>query len=74
MISFEIIKVGDKVKVVGNGARGYASIGEILEITEVRTDRVYTKRKNGDIAYFALTCGAARLKKVDNSLPLGTGA
>lgn len=65
MIDFKTINVGDKVKVVGVGAPGYADLGEILEITEVRDDRVFTKKLNGDTAYFALTCGAARLERVE---------
>jgi hypothetical protein len=64
MIDFNTIQVGDKVKVVGMGAPGFAKLDDILEITEVRQDRVYTKRNTGEIAFFALTCGASRLEKV----------
>ena len=65
MIDFKTIKEGDSVKVVGMGAPGFADLGDILEITSVHDDRVYAKREDGIEAFFALTCGASRLEKVD---------
>jgi len=65
MIDFNNIAVGEKVKVVGAGAPGFAKLGEELEITQVRSDRVFAKRSDGEEAFFALTCGAARLEKLD---------
>lgn len=62
MIDFNTIRVGDKVKVVGAGAPGFAKMGEELEITRVHRDRVYAKRNDGEEAFFALACGAARLE------------
>lgn len=64
MIDFKTIQVGEKVRVVGAGAPGFAQLGEELEITKVQNDRVYAKRGDGKEAYFALTCGAARLEKI----------
>ena len=64
MIDFNDISVGEKVKVVGAGAPGFASLGDELEITKVMKDRVYAKRNDGEEAFFALTCGAARLEKL----------
>jgi len=63
MINFDGIAVGDKVKVVGMGAPGFASLGDTLEITRVLKDRVYAKKADGSEAFFALTCGASRLEK-----------
>jgi hypothetical protein len=63
MIDFKTIKVGDKVEVVGAGAPGFAALGTILEITKVQPDRVFAKKDNGEEAFFALTCGAARLSR-----------
>ena len=63
MIDFNDMKPGDKVKVVGMGAPGFAALGDVLEITEVRKDRVFAKRPDGKTAFFALTCGAQRLEK-----------
>jgi len=64
MIDFKNISVGDKVRVVGAGAPGFAALGSILEITEVRKDRVFAKNNEGNVAFFALTCGASRLELI----------
>jgi len=66
MIDFNTIKKGDKVRVVGMGAPGFAELGAELEITKVQRDRVYAKRADGTEAFFALTCGASRLEKVSD--------
>ena len=65
MIQFNEMSVGDKVKVVGMGAPGFASLGDTLEITKVLSDRVYAKTEDGREAFFALTCGASRLEKIE---------
>lgn len=65
MIDFATVKVGDRVKVVGAGAPGYARMGEILTIVAADKNRVDTVRESGEEAYFVLTCGAARLELVD---------
>lgn len=66
MIDFNEVAAGDKVKVVGMGAPGFAKLGDILEITVVEPKRVYVKRSDGEEAYFALTCGASRLELVED--------
>lgn len=65
MIDYATIKPGDKVKIVGAGAPGFAALGDIVEVvsTNGRT-RCDVKRADGETAYFALTCGAARLELV----------
>ena len=65
MIQFNEMSVGDKVKVVGMGAPGFASLGDTLEITKVLPDRVYAKTEDGREAFFALSCGASRLEKIE---------
>jgi hypothetical protein len=65
MIDFKTIKPGDKVKVVGAGAPGFAALGDVLEITDTNnTNRVGTKREDGEKCNFVLTCGAARLELI----------
>lgn len=64
MIDFKTIRTGDSVKVVGPGAPGFAKLGDVLEITRVESNKVYAKRDDGKEAFFALTCGAARLEKI----------
>jgi hypothetical protein len=66
MIDYKTIKPGNKVKVVGMGAPGFASFGDILEITKVQKDRVFAKREDGEEAFFALTCGAQRLELLND--------
>ena len=63
MIDFETIQVGDKVKVVGMGAPGFAHLGDVLTITRVEPNKVYAAKEDGSEAFFALTCGASRLAK-----------
>ena len=65
MIDFKTVKIGDKVKVVGMGAPGYAKLGDVLEIVEVSKNKVVTvKPGTDDDAFFALTCGASRLELI----------
>lgn len=64
MIDFKTIRVGDRVRVVGMGAPGFAALGDFLTISRVAHDRVWAKSDSGDEAFFALTCGASRLELV----------
>ena len=66
MLDYSKVKAGDRVRIVGAGAPGFAKIGDIVEV--VSTDgrqRCDVKREDGHQAYFALTCGAARLEIVE---------
>lgn len=63
MIDYAKIKAGDKLKIVGAGAPGFAKLGDVVEV--ISTDgrqRCDVKREDGETAYFALSCGAARLE------------
>lgn len=66
MIDFSKVKEGDKLKIVGAGAPGFAKLGDVVTVTSCdghrRCDVV---NEAGEAAYFALTCGAARLEPVD---------
>ena len=64
MIDFKTIRPGDTVRVVGMGAPGFAALGDHLQVTRVEPSRVYAKRSDGAVAFFALTCGASRLELV----------
>jgi hypothetical protein len=64
MIDFSTIKVNDIVKIVGIGAPGFAKLGDKVTVTKVEHNKVYVIREDGETAYFALTCGAARLELV----------
>lgn len=70
MIEFDKVKPGDKLKIAGAGAPGFAKLGDTVEV--VSTDgvrRVYVKREDGETAYFAMTCGAARLDYAHSAGP-----
>jgi len=65
MIDYQKIKAGDKLRVVGAGAPGFAKLGDIVTVVSVQTNRCdVTHDITGAPAYFALTCGAARLEAV----------
>lgn len=65
MIDYAQVKPGDKLKIVGAGAPGFAKLGDEVEVTTCNgRNRVDVKRADGETAYFALTCGAARLEAV----------
>lgn len=68
MIDFSKVKPGDKLKIVGAGAPGFAKLGDIVTVTKCNgTNRCDVEREDGESAYFALTCGAARLEPVPDS-------
>lgn len=68
MIDFSTTKTGDKLRIVGAGAPGFAKLGDVVTVTSCNgTNRVDVTNEDGESAYFALTCGAARLE------PLLTG-
>ena len=62
MIEFSKVKPGDKLRIVGAGAPGFANLGDIVEVVSTGSNRVGVKRADGAEAFFALTCGAARLE------------
>lgn len=66
-IEFDKVKVGDKVRGVGAGAPGFANLGDVLTISRTARDRVWCKTDAGDEAFFALTCGAARLDPINET-------
>jgi hypothetical protein len=66
VIEFDKVKVGDKLKIVGAGAPGFAKLGDIVTVTHVAKQRVDVAHdETGEGAFFALTCGAARLEPAE---------
>lgn len=69
MIDYAEIKPGEKLRITGMGAPGFAKLGDTVTVTactaenrgrcDVRHDQT------GEEAYFALTCGAQRLERID---------
>lgn len=68
MIDFATIKPGDKLRIVGAGAPGFAKLGDIVTVKSCdgkqRCDVIHDE--TDEPAFFALTCGAARLEKADS--------
>ncbi len=68
MINFEQVKSGDKLRITGMGARGFAELGDVVTVKSCtpdnhgRVDVVHDE--TGAEAYFALTCGAQRLEPI----------
>jgi hypothetical protein len=65
MIDYAKIKPGDRLRIVGMGAPGFAKLGDIVTVTETAPNRCDVIREDGESAYFALTCGAQRLEMVE---------
>ena len=64
MIDYSKTKIGDKLRIVGMGAPGFAKLGDVVTVVSVGNNRVDVKRSDGKEAYFVLTCGAQRLELV----------
>lgn len=65
MIEFSETKTGDKLRITGMGAPGFAQLGDTVTVKTCngknRCDVVHDE--TGEEAYFALTCGAQRLER-----------
>lgn len=67
-IEFSKTKAGDKLRIIGAGAPGFAKLGDIVTVTSCDgVRRCDVVNEAGESAYFALTCGAARLEPVEPS-------
>ena len=66
MIDYSTIKPGDVLKITGQGAPGFARLGDLVtvETTDGKQRCDVTHNVSGEKAYFALTCGAERLEAV----------
>lgn len=69
MIDYSKLKPGDRLKIVGAGAPGFANLGDTVEVVSTNgTNRCDVRRSDGETAFFALTCGAARLEALSDGL------
>lgn len=70
MIDYAKTKAGDKLKIVGVGAPGFAELGDVVTVERVRHNAVdVIHDRTGERVYFALTCGAARLEAIEEPAP-----
>jgi len=66
MINFDDIYIGDECEIVGMGAPGFAELGDIVTVVTVGENKVDVVNEKGEEAFFALTCGAQRLQKIED--------
>lgn len=63
MIDYSQTKVGDKLRITGIGAPGFAKLGDIVTVENISHNRCDVVHDvTGERVYFALSCGAARLE------------
>lgn len=65
MINYSETKVGDILRIVGAGAPGYAKLGDLVRVLEVRANAVKVEDKDGSPCEFVFNCGAARLEPTE---------
>jgi translation elongation factor P/translation initiation factor 5A len=66
MIKYSEIKKGNTLMIVGQGAPGYAKLGDLVVVKEVGLDSVKVANIKGEEAAFLYSCGAERLDFVSN--------
>jgi len=65
VIDYAKTKEGDKLRITGMGAPGFAQLGDTVTVTSCNGEnKLYAKNDAGKEVFFALTCGAQRLEKV----------
>lgn len=66
MIDYANTKQGDKLRITGMGAPGFAKVGDTVTVVTCNgRDRCDVRHdETGEEVYFALTCGAHRLEPV----------
>lgn len=62
MIDFTKTTKGDILRLIGEGAPGYAELGDLLRVTDVLHHSVMVEDKKGMQTEFISNCGAARLE------------
>lgn len=70
MIDYSKIKAGQKLRITGMGAPGFAKLGDIVTVKSCtpknhgRCEVVHDE--SGRTSFFVLTCGAQRLEEIPN--------
>lgn len=65
MINYSETKVGDILRIVGEGAPGFAENGDLVRVVEVYSQSVKVEDGNGRTNSFFFNCGAARLEPTE---------
>ncbi len=69
MIDYSKVKVGDVLKITGQGAPGFAKLGDLVTVKQILPAGVRVRRSDGLDADFVLSCGAERLELVSQEEP-----
>jgi len=73
MIDYAKTKPGDRLRITGMGAPGFAHLGDEVEVLECSTERcgrcLVRHCTTGATAKFVLSCGAQRLEPVTTETP-----
>ena len=68
MISYKTTTPGDRLRIVGAGAPGFAKRGEIVTVTECNnSDNLYAENSAGEKALFKDQCGAEQLTHAEET-------
>ena len=65
MIDYSKVKPGDRLRITGMGAPGFAQLGDVVTVTVCTSENhgcCDVVNDNGESASFVLTCGAQRLE------------
>lgn len=65
MIAYAQTETGDILEIVGQGAPGFAKIGELVRVLGTTLHGVEVENKSGETCEFLFNCGAARLKETE---------
>ena len=68
MIDYTTVSAGDKLRITGMGAPGFAKPGDTVTVESCNgRNRVDVVNEAGDKAFFALSCGAQRLEAIPDA-------
>ena len=65
MIAYGEVERGDILRLVGAGAPGWASVGDLVRVLSHTTNGVRVEDKHGSPMEFFFNCGAARLEPTE---------
>ena len=65
MIDYSKTRRGDILKIVGQGAPGFAVLGDLVRVTEAHTNSVMVEDRDGKTAEFLYNCGAERVEPTE---------
>jgi hypothetical protein len=65
VIDYSRTGIGDILRIVGEGAPGYACLGDLVRVTKVNRNSVLVEDRHGDCVEFLFNCGRDRLEATE---------